>query len=265
MRTVKESINRLEQKYGGSVPLLSPSSDLKISSSKYKKLQSKLRKLEDMLQANCLHGKYATLHSLSTVSALLYACLVLSQLCVLLGVACLVFACVLAVRFIAFSLLLWHHLAALPKWNADCSAHDRTAKLKSFMHYENIVKVQDKIAAQVKDAEGLVLKKDLQQRLRVLRRLQYVTDSGIVLQKGHVRSFCYLNFCCTGSACNFERALLHWLVCSIDLLVLHGRNRMPCREPFSTRWDGTVCLVRRLCTTSLPFRKAEFCYICIIS
>ena len=68
----------------------------------------------------------------------------------------------------------------------DCSAHDRTAKLKSFMHYENIVKVQDELAAQVKDAEGLVLKKELQQRLRVLRRLGYLDDSGIVLKKGHV-------------------------------------------------------------------------------
>lgn len=57
IRAVKESIARLEQKYQGSVPMLSPSSDLKISSSKYKKLQSKLRKLEDMLQANNLNTK----------------------------------------------------------------------------------------------------------------------------------------------------------------------------------------------------------------
>ena len=66
IRTVKESITRLEQKYGGSVPMLSPTSDLKISSSKYKKLQSKLRKLEDMLQANCLNTKYdpCSLHAL---------------------------------------------------------------------------------------------------------------------------------------------------------------------------------------------------------
>jgi hypothetical protein len=67
-----------------------------------------------------------------------------------------------------------------------CSAHDRPAKLKSFMHYENIMKVQDKITAQVKDAEGLVLKKELQQQMRVLRRLGYLSDSGIVLKKGHV-------------------------------------------------------------------------------
>jgi rRNA-processing arch domain len=58
MRTVKEAIARLEQKYKGSVPMLSPTSDLKISSSTYRKLQSKLRKLEDMLNANCLNSKY---------------------------------------------------------------------------------------------------------------------------------------------------------------------------------------------------------------
>lgn len=63
------------------------------------------------------------------------------------------------------------------------------------MHYENIVKVQDDIAAQVKDAEGLVLKKELQQRLRVLRRLGYLADSGIVQKKGHVRPrFCSVDF-----------------------------------------------------------------------
>lgn len=71
-----------------------------------------------------------------------------------------------------------------------CSAHDRMAKVKAFMHYESIVKVQEQIAAQVKDAEGLVLKKELQQRLRVLRRLGYLNDAGIVLEKGHVRFSC---------------------------------------------------------------------------
>jgi hypothetical protein len=68
-----------------------------------------------------------------------------------------------------------------------CSAHDRTDQLKRFMHHESIIKVQDNIAAQVKAAEGIVLKKELQQRLRVLRRLGYLGDSGIVLKKGHVR------------------------------------------------------------------------------
>jgi hypothetical protein len=58
MRTVTEAIARLEQKYQGSVPMLSPTTDLKITSSKYKKLQSKLRRLEDMLNANPLNSKY---------------------------------------------------------------------------------------------------------------------------------------------------------------------------------------------------------------
>jgi hypothetical protein len=58
MRTVTEAIARLEQKYTGSVPMLSPTTDLKITSSKYKKLQSKLRKLEDMLDVNPLNSKY---------------------------------------------------------------------------------------------------------------------------------------------------------------------------------------------------------------
>lgn len=57
MRTVKESILRLEQKYKGSMPMLSPTSDLKISSSKYKKLRSKMRKLEDTIEANDLNSK----------------------------------------------------------------------------------------------------------------------------------------------------------------------------------------------------------------
>ncbi|NJR43666.1 MAG: hypothetical protein HC767_14475 [Akkermansiaceae bacterium] len=60
IRTVRASIERLEQKYSGSVPMLSPTSDLKISSSKFKKLQSKLRKLDDMIQANCLNSKYVS-------------------------------------------------------------------------------------------------------------------------------------------------------------------------------------------------------------
>jgi tRNA G26 N,N-dimethylase Trm1 len=57
MRTAKESVKRLKAKYSRSVPMLSPSSDLKISSSKYKKLQNKLRKLDDMMRANPLYHK----------------------------------------------------------------------------------------------------------------------------------------------------------------------------------------------------------------
>jgi len=57
MRTMRESIKRLRAKNGGHVPLLDPTSDLKVSGSQYRKLQGKIRKCLDMLQANHLFNK----------------------------------------------------------------------------------------------------------------------------------------------------------------------------------------------------------------
>ena len=57
MRTVAESIKRLQAKNGGCVPMLDPTRDLKVSGSQYRKLQGKQRKCVDMLHANHLFDK----------------------------------------------------------------------------------------------------------------------------------------------------------------------------------------------------------------
>lgn len=59
--------------------------------------------------------------------------------------------------------------------------------MKAYMHQESIRKSRDAVAKEIKTAEGLILQKELRQRMRVLRRLGYVEDSGVVTQKGHVR------------------------------------------------------------------------------
>lgn len=50
------------------------------------------------------------------------------------------------------------------------------------------MKARAVVAAEIKAAEGLILQKELKQRMRVLRRLGYMDESDIVTQKGHVRS-----------------------------------------------------------------------------
>lgn len=54
------------------------------------------------------------------------------------------------------------------------------------MHQEAIRAFRDALSRDIKAKEGLILQKELQQRMRVLRRLGYIDESGIVTQKGHV-------------------------------------------------------------------------------
>lgn len=65
---------------------------------------------------------------------------------------------------------------------------ERIPQLKGFMHQEMLRKDRTRLSNDIKSAEGLILQKELKQRMRVLRRLGYIEESGIVTQKGHVRS-----------------------------------------------------------------------------
>lgn len=139
--------------------MLDPIDDLKVSGSQYRRLQSKLRKCMDMLQANHLFDKCD------------FLCYLL-PLCV---------AIALTILFI-YS-------------NSTCSLDERFTQLKAYMHQELIRKSQDAVVREIKAAEGLILEQELTQRMRVLRRLGYMDESGIVTQKGHVR-FPQLCSCC---------------------------------------------------------------------
>jgi superfamily II RNA helicase len=55
------------------------------------------------------------------------------------------------------------------------------------MHKTSIKKLRDALAEEVKQAEGMILAPELKQRQRVLRRLGYLDQSGVVTRKGHVR------------------------------------------------------------------------------
>jgi hypothetical protein len=68
IRIVTESIRRLENRTEGYVLMLDPIKDLKINSSTYRKLQGKLRKLDDMLDVNPLYAEYVAFQSRTCTS-----------------------------------------------------------------------------------------------------------------------------------------------------------------------------------------------------
>ena len=70
-----------------------------------------------------------------------------------------------------------------------CSEDKRTSSLRHLLHKRNIERLAASVRADIKAAETMILKEELKQRMRVLRRLGYISEDGVVSTKGHV---CYL-------------------------------------------------------------------------
>lgn len=72
-------------------------------------------------------------------------------------------------------------------------------------------------------AESMLLKEDLQHRLRVLRRLGHLEDSGLVTKKGHVRRMHAQLLSCLrqGGSGKWVRSVLMFL----QALLMHRRSR----------------------------------------
>lgn len=69
---------------------------------------------------------------------------------------------------------------------------ERTERLRMLLHKRNIRAASAAVKRDIKDAKSMILKDELAQRLRVLRRLGYVSDVGVVTSKGQVRDHALL-------------------------------------------------------------------------
>ena len=60
--------------------------------------------------------------------------------------------------------------------------------MRAVVRKRALQRTAQQLQADITAAESMLLKEDLKHRLRVLRRLGHIEDSGLVTQKGHVRT-----------------------------------------------------------------------------
>ena len=119
--------------------------------------------------------------------------------------------------------------------------------MRAVVRKRALQRTAQQLQADITAAESMLLKADLKHRLRVLRRLGHIEDSGLVTQKGHVRTATTAHF-----VVSFLFCLLAFETTNLDSLcwpwVVLSRCRLWHAYALHFAPAHAVFLLRRLCT-----------------